>query len=482
MGNKITLIIFFIITTLLFVFFLNYPTSNSGGDIVEYFGMSESFISHGGVDLTDVDYNKLRKYLNAGYFTDPASTDQNGGFLYYMKGQDGRSYPVHFFFYSLLSVPVRLFLKFFYMDQLITLRLTNLIILTVTVAFILKYFISGFFQRLVFLTLVYLSPIIFFIIWHGPDIYYISFLLLGIFLFYKNKLIPSILCFGMASWQSQPLVVLALGSLMYFVYQNRKNLKNAILTILFLGLLIFVPYIFNYWAFGVFTPWTILDDGWTRIYGFGLQNVHVRKLFEQFFDLNIGLFWYAPILTIGGLFAFLASVRKEAKNLWMLILVVVTAFAYQTNPAWHYGTAGYGPTRHILFIIPFLIYFFVNRIRPNLQGVFLLIIFAMSQIYILPMNSFLAPKFENSLEHSPYAKWVLSRYPYLYNPTPEIFVDRTNHSDLKYIKSAIYKEGTVCKKAFILPGDKELLISECGYIPPSYEQKAGGEGMYVNYQ
>ena len=125
MGNKITLIIFFIITTLLFVFFLNYPTSNSGGDIVEYFGMSESFISHGGVDLTDVDYNKLRKYLNAGYFTDPASTDQNGGFLYYMKGQDGRSYPVHFFFYSLLSVPVRLFLKFFYMDQLITLRLTN---------------------------------------------------------------------------------------------------------------------------------------------------------------------------------------------------------------------------------------------------------------------------------------------------------------------------------------------------------------------
>jgi hypothetical protein len=28
---------------------------------------------------------------------------------------------------------------------------------------------------------------------------------------------------------------------------------------------------------------------------------------------------------------------------------VITAFFYQTNPAWYHGTSGYGPSRHAIF-------------------------------------------------------------------------------------------------------------------------------------
>lgn len=465
MINKLPWAAFILATLSLFSFFLNFPIQNSGGDIVEYFGMTESLINHKGIDLTSKDFENLKNYLNPGYFVDTGQTDQNGGFLYYMEGKNGDKYPVHFFFYSLLSLPIRLLLRFFGLNELLALRLTNLAILSLTSFIILKVFLKSAFKKIVFITLSLLSPIIQFIIWPGPDIYYMSLLLLAVFLFFEKKYFWACLLTGLASWHSQPLVIIFLFNILFYLKNN--GIKPT--QLLFLFFITGLPYLLNIYTFGVLTPWTILEDEWTKINGFGLQNASLQKLFEQFFDPNIGLFWYAPGILLVGMFLM-------AKNVKIAATLLITAFFYQTNPAWNYGTAGFGPTRHILFIIPFLIYY-ITSLNKNIKNKIILTLIIISQAFSLSINNFLTPVLENSLNQSPYAAFILNHFPQIYNPTPEIFVDRTNHTDFKYISTAVYKFNNQCKKAFVLKSDEDKVIKECGFITDFNLTK----DSYVNY-
>ncbi len=483
MGNKIVWGIFFILTLFLTGYILFFVKLEPAGDIVEYYGITESLLNHGGINLTSQDQSNLSTTLHPEYFQDPQ---------YYIKGKDGNRYPVHFPFYSFLAFPVRIVLIFLQVDELKTLAITNLLILTVTCFWILKKFLTSPFQRIVFISVVYLSPILSFITWPGPDLFYVCMLLLAAFYFYKKKYLATAIFTIVASWQSQPLIIIALAALAnYFLSETHKKINNesylqigwkTVIISVLLIVMIFLPYFLNFALFGLLTPWTVIDNGWTRLNGFGLQNASLKKLFEQFFDLNMGLFWYAPIIFLAGCFFFLKSDKKE----WLVFLtLIVTAFFYQTNPAWHYGTAGYGPTRHVLFALPFLIYFIVKYLKISKVGLLVLSIIILSQIYNLSLNRFISPKFENTLYNSPYASFVLNNYPQIYNPTPEIFVDRTNHTDLDHITSAIYTYNGSCKKAYVLKPDIEYLKRQCGSVPSESEKelenKPATEGVYVNY-
>lgn len=498
MANKFVWFVFGLITCALFLFFLQYPVHNSGGDILEYFGMTESLTNHGGVNLTSDDYEKLKLSLNPGYFVNPNEVEQNGGFLYYMDGKDGKRYPVHFPFYSLISFPVRILLRIFQLNELLTLRIANLLIFSGMVFIILQKFLKSPYQKTVFLLTLYLSPIISFLIWPGPDIYYLSLLMIGTFLFYEKKYEGTVIATALASWHSQPLMIIALGALAYYflsqmqisLISEKRRIKIHPLLLIkstFLFILIILPYLYNYAIFGVFTPWTILQDGWTQRYGFGVQNMSIKKLFEQFFDLNVGLFWYAPILLLLGIYYLFRSAKSYMRDRLVFLIILLTAFFYQTNPAWHYGTAGYGPSRHILFILPFLIYFVVKELKSGINGKFIILAFIVSQLFTLSINSFITPQFENTLFHSPYARYVLDHFPSLYNPTPEIFVDRTNHTDLKFLKTALYMNNSECKKAYVLYTEVDLLEQQCGFIPEKYKDKLVNkyskpyEGIYVDF-
>jgi hypothetical protein len=486
MANKILWVIFTGITVFFLAYILFFVKLEPAGDIAEYFGITESILNHGSIELTQQDEQNLSKILHPAYFQDPQ---------YYIKGKDGNRYPVHFPLYSFLAVLVRVILIFFQLDELKTLAITNLAILTITSFWIVKKFLTSPFQRIVFLAVVYLSPILSFIIWPGPDLFYVCMLLLAFFYFYKKRYLATVIFAILASWQSQPLVITALAAFgNYFLSETHKKINNesylqigwktVFISVLLLTL-IFIPYFLNLALFGLLTPWTIIENGWTKMNGFGLQNASLQKLFEQFFDLNMGLFWYAPIIFLTGCFFFIKSLKSDKREWLVLLTLIVTAFFYQTNPAWHYGTAGYGPTRHILFILPFLIYFVAKYLKTSKVGLLVFSIIIISQIYTLSLNGFIAPKFENTLYNSPYASFVLNNFPQLYNPTPEIFVDRTNHTDLDHITSAIYTYDGFCKKAYVLKPDIEYLKRQCGSIPleseKQLENKSLTEGVYVNY-
>jgi hypothetical protein len=273
-------------------------------------------------------------------------------------------------------------------------------------------------------------------------------------------------------------MILAFFISIYALIQNFKRdktlLKNVtdnsmlILKLQSVGALLLVPILYNLQYFGKWSPWTSLQDGWTILNGFGIHNISLQKFFEQFFDLNIGLFFYAPFLFATGAL-FIGKYFKNRDVVFLTVAYLITAFFYQTNPAWHYGTAGFGPTRHIMFFLPLLIVFLVFLMKNSIKHYALLALFVLSQIPILLSNGFTTPKLENAFYHSPTASFVLDRWPHLYNPTPEIFVDRTNHTDIDYPTSAIYKLDSTCKKAYIVKTDAQLLIDQCGAIPAKYQ-------------
>lgn len=476
MRNKLVWGIFFTVTALLFGYILFFTKLEPGGDIAEYFGITESILNHQSLELTTQDEQNLSKLLHPEYYADPQ---------YYLTGKNDKRYPVHFFLYSLLAIPVRVVLNFLQLDLIKTLAVTNLIILTVSSFWILRKFLTTSFQKEVFLWLFYLSPILSFIIWPGPDLFYICLLLLSVFYFYEKKYFQTVVLTAIASWQSQPLVIIALAALgNYFLSETVKTTDEekylqitwkVIITSILLFLFIFIPYFYNFAVFGVFTPWTIIKNGWTQLNGFGLQNMSLKKLFEQFFDLNSGLFWYMPVIFFAASNFLLKSIRDKKqegnKDLFIYLIILITAFFYQTNPAWHYGTAGFGPSRHIIFVLPFIIYIIVRNLKSTFSHLIILILIIASQIVTLSLNGFLTPNLLNSLSHNPYATFVLNKFPGIYNPTPEVFVDRTNHTDLDYITTAIYKQDGVCKKAYVLKTDSDYLQQECGYIPEKYQEQ-----------
>ncbi len=459
---------------LIFGAFIAHIPPEPAGDIAEYFGITESIMRHGAINLTPEDQASLSKTLHPAYFTNPG---------YYIRGTDGNRYPVHFIAYSLLLVPVRWLLWQAAIPEFHLFSLVNTLLFFGALTYILLRFIKVPSRQTVFVILTVTSPLLFFLWWPGPDIFSLSLLLVSLFWFYEGGIVPAAALAAIASWHSQPLIVAALGMLLYSgLEKHRKHLFLSAVAILALAGL---PYLYNLVIFNTLTPWTLLADGWTMLNGFGLQNISMQKFTEQFFDLNIGVFWYAPLLVTGALISIVSMFRSDRKIRWLTAIGIAMLFAYQTNPAWHYGTSGFGPGRHAIAVIPFLIAAVVWNAKPRPVWTGFLIAVMVSQLYILSLNGYIFPQFRNTLVHSPQATFILNRWPALYNPTPEIFSDRTNHTDLDRPSSAIYAVNGVCKKAYVLGRDIDSVIQTCGQfptVPAASILNPDTDGFYVTYE
>lgn len=455
--------IFWLVTLILGVYFFIKPNIQNAGDIAEYYGISETLINHGSLELRDTDKENLSKALSPGYYEDPQ---------YYIEAKDGNRYPVHFILYSFLTIPARLILRLLGQNELLTFTFTNLAIFTAVNFVILKKFIQKTSKQYLFLLLTYLSPFIYFITWPGADLFTMSLLMLSCFYFYSNKYMMAILLATLASWQSQPLVVVPLLYLAYYliskiqVHELHPKKEYSILhevIIKGLGLLaiMLIPNIYNYLIFGVFSPWSLFESA----HKVTIANVTFKKLSELILDLNIGLFWYVPVIVTLG-FSYILYFITEKKNALIFTAFVLAGILYATNSNWNNGTAGYGPSRYAIFMLPFLIFFSMRMLRllSTKLTVVVLTLFVLTQLFVLSFNS-LRPNFYHTLFNTPYAIFAYNRFPALYNPTPEIFIERTLHYETPNAETVVYKKNNDCTKAYVLKTVMQPVLNDCTFIP-----------------
>jgi hypothetical protein len=282
-----------------------------------------------------------------------------------------------------------------------------------------------------------------------------------------------------ASWQSQPLIIIPFGYYLYAIYGAIKyrNIRLFISSSL-IGLLAILPNIYNVAIFGVLSPWSLFGGK----HLVAASNITILKFGELFFDPNIGLFWYMPILFFGALIIMLKKAFIDGKTGLILVLLLAVGLAYETNANWNNGTAGYGPTRYAIYLIPFLLYYIVFYLPQKISTYIGVAFFILSQIWVFSYSGFLTPNLANTLTFTPLAHKVLTLIPRIYNPTPEIFVERTLHTEPDQLIPTFYSEGGVCKKIFIPRGINEVDVM------PTCQTKSNpiimniSEGTYLSYE
>lgn len=450
---------------LLSFFYILAPPPLPAGDVAEYYGITQT-LSHFGLDLRQEDISAMEPFLGRERFSNPQ---------YYIEGRGSNRYPIHFIAYSLLLMPMRVLTQVLDLPSLLVFPLSNSVIIALTLLILLRRYVHKFWQQMLLIAVFLTSPLLFFIPWQGPDLFYVCALLIAVFAFFNKDYLLAFAMTALSSWHSQPLIILGLVQAVHLLFIKKKYLYTILI-----GTLYCVPYLYNLYFFGVLSPWTLIADGWTQQYGFGIQNMSLWKLYEQFFDLNIGLWWYAPALLTMGAAGLYAHAKGKKITWWVIGAFVLTAFFYHTNPAWHYGTAGYGPGRHALFFLPLFIFgalaFPYMRYRKAViiaGGLIFL------QLYSLTFNHWIFPDFTDTLRHSPYARYVLTQYPRWYNPTPEIFTDRSNQTDPLSPVSAVFRVNGACRKAYVRREDGLVwLKNQCGFIPETYNTLQEGYVVY----
>ena len=159
----LTFIFLIIILISLTIFYFLQPKVQLAGDIVEYYGITESLKKHMSFNLTKEDQNNLEKVLHPEYFSDPG---------YYILGTNENRYPVHFVFYSVLATPIRIIFETINLNPLLSLTFLNILIIFSTLSYLIfsnKNEVKDKNPH-VLVILFFISPLIFFIPWPGPDI------------------------------------------------------------------------------------------------------------------------------------------------------------------------------------------------------------------------------------------------------------------------------------------------------------------------
>jgi hypothetical protein len=471
--KQINLIIFIlfaiiILTNMLFLKPVRY------GDGNEYFLMLESLSNHLSPDLQqiDIDHSYSGEMNIFGEKADP--------YWGYFQGRDNKGYSKHFWAYSLLSVPVRTILKIFNMDPGKSFQITNALL------FVLMLLVINFFsrleegQKLFFMLLLTFSPALWFIHWTHPEIFICSFVTLSLVFLNLKQYGWAILFAGLASLQNQVLVLFVLFLLVKAGWSSGFKIRTVV-QYGAISLLVFLPNIFYLSSFGTFNP---LNEAAS------IKNISAFRVMELFFDLNIGLLPYLPLVLLFflGIVLFQGYQHRGFVFEWQIFLLILAMGTIcSATDNWNHGTSG--PSRYAIWMLPFLFFILVINFQTFWKGSLIkgLLVTAMFfQFFIVASNGFFIHK-EDYLNHSSAARFVLNRFPALYNPSFEIFCERTQNSESDCGDPTIYRKNKVCMKALLTCEGLNTLQSLCPNTDKRLDdychtKSHRDQWFYVNYK
>jgi hypothetical protein len=223
------------------------------------------------------------------------------------------------------------------------------------------------------------------------------------------------------------------------------------------------------------------------------RHVSVSRALELFVDPNLGLLPYVPLTLVLALVLALvhlarrrAEAEERASPAWLLAAVALVAFASTGAANWNHGTVG--PSRYGLWLLPFLFVLLAWALEGPGSGarrvaVPLAVFAALSQGAIaFARGGVHAP--EDYTRHSLVARWVLERWPALYNPTSEIFIERTEHREinpaLPRTEPVVYRSAAGCRKAWLQKRHVATIAESCGSPPadaPDFRQLKARLGL-----
>lgn len=432
-------------------------TPNRYGDGFEYLYMQQAFQNHFTPDVNTIDISDMQELSNAN--NTPPPSDSYSGFF---KSYSGKMYSYHFWLYPLVCSFFAEILNLFNLNTFRSMQITNAIF------FIISLWVSYFYlnfdnrKKIILISLLSINPVLWYLTWTHPEVFSYSLIVISL-CFYSNKKYKLAMLFSaLAATQNPPLLILN----MFYLYEyfklnyKRKNFKDWCLALLSC-LPIVLPNIFYLINFGTLNLIT-------RTGGAGIEYLSFQKLYDQFFDLNIGLLPYIPLITFLFFYIIIKTIieKKYMLLLWPSMIILMMLLSEQTGN-WNHGCAGI--IRYNIWILPILLFYILLEVDINKiffkNFLFISIIVQSTIIYnfgLFNCNIFYT-------EFTPMAKFVLNNFPSLYSPDPEIFAERTTHEDgYKVYNGAIYLDGDDVRKAFINYYQLEKFTDEFKIIDENY--------------
>lgn len=425
------------------------------GDGCEYAQMTESFVNHLSPDARPEDLAPLARWC-PGFRVDVTPP--------YFLGSGGRRYSFHFWAYSLVAVPVKLVLRTLGTNELMTFQISNALLLIVALSCVLFLLPWDRVWRVVLGLLSLIGPAFWFVHWPHPEVY--SYALVTMALVFMTRSAWTIAggLAGLASWQNSPLVALVVLIIIKALRERASPTQKTGAVVVAVATTA-VPYVDSLVKFG--TPSLLAK------YAAGPEHITLTRVIELFVDPNIGMLPYIPLallLFIGVVGRDILVGRRLSFGLELFTILVAMAVGAASTGNWNHGTSG--PTRYAVWMLPLVFFGVVESATrsqsPRGRHVWLLLLAAAvaTQAVILYATSdrggFVSRI--SYLDHTRLAKLVLRTAPSLYNPTPELFTERTVHRE-DTDTFAVFFDRRRCRKALLRPDDRDLLEAVCGTLP-----------------
>lgn len=320
---------------------------------------------------------------------------------------------------------------------------------------------------------VVLSPIVW---WadkvHG-EVFTFSLLAIALALFERRPGI-AMLFLALASTQNPPIAA-AIPLAAFAAVAHRPALLRMptfwLAGVMACGIAVLHP-IYYLIRLGVFTP-QVLNGGTS------FRIPTLKEFLAPALDLNLGLVWNFPLFAPVAIIALVVLLRMSRRRLARpsvllaggMALVFLGAFAQTSNPN-SGGTPG--PSRYMLWLIPLIVPVLAQAhdAVPSFGrrfGPIAMVSVALSCTFYVPTipESYLSP--------SPLARVVWDNFPWLDNPIPEVFLERTTQSDGAPTRSTAYPG---CAKVLLLAGEWPKECPPVGTTPESCQ--GAGVVCYAN--
>ncbi len=433
------------------------------GDGMEYFMMTESLFNHLTPEAQRTDIVSLTR-LQQKYPISHLANAVSG----YFRISDNRSYCYHFWLYPLFALPAKSILHVFRLDEWKALQITNSLLLVFALCnFAIIANLSDS-QKLQFSLLALFCPAFWFLRWPHPEIFSYSFVIISLAYMSKSNWQLATLSAAIASVQNQPLVILVVFLWIKGVLYTRGHWKY-LLVLSLAAAPVFAPAFFYRTTSG--TCSVLLHTAASA------GNISPYKTSELFFDLNIGMLPYIPFTLLLAAWSIGRDIMVKKRitlNLQLILIVVIMMALCTATLNWNHGTSG--PSRYVIWMLP-LVFFIVVAQNTSaftsapsriLYASLLWLAIAMQMILVCCGGGF-RPE-ETHGHHSYLARFILNHVPALYNPSEEIFIERTVQHEGPYVGPVIYRYRGLCRKALIKGKDSQQLAQSCDCVPDSYKE------------
>lgn len=397
------MVAFLLVSLYVLTFSLNVAPRISG-DGTEYVTMTESWIHHFSPEARPSDFASTASAL-------PFQKGLNVAKGYY-RAPNGVFYSYHFSFYSLLCVPAALFFLVNHGTIVGAFLATDTILLSLAVASILFLSALATRQKIVFTTLLLVSPVWWYLHGTAVEISSLSFVVLALSALSCKRYPLAAFLAALASLQNPPLLVLVL----YIVALSTSTKhRKTIAQTLAASLISLLPFAFYEHYFGV--PSLIKALGMASF-----DFVSWQRIASAFFDLNQGFLPYVPGIVLMTFYSVASACYHRKWDIVLLFACVLGVLALCAT-TFNWNSGAFGLMRYLLWTYPLLIWIVVQSFQFHSRGSQLaLAATLLCQLCVVRIG------YGDYLHFTPLSKWVQAKYPN-YPLEAEIWKERTAHED-----------------------------------------------------